>query len=67
MFSNMTRLSQLALSGNRLKVVDGSVFAHMPGKTPNLPVVLFLSKDGRDCVGVFFGIYLRRAEEIASS
>ncbi|CAG13011.1 unnamed protein product [Tetraodon nigroviridis] len=55
-FSNMAGLSQLALSGNLLKVVDGSMFAHMPGKMSpppslfNLPVVPFLSKDGADCV-----------------
>lgn len=32
-FSNMAKLSQLALSGNRLKTVDGNMFTHMPGKT----------------------------------
>lgn len=32
-FRSMAKLSQLALSGNRLKTVDGNMFAHMPGKT----------------------------------
>lgn len=30
-FSNMPKLSQLGLSGNRLKTVDGNIFSHMPG------------------------------------
>uniref|UniRef100_A0A3Q2UCP0 Si:dkey-1j5.4 n=1 Tax=Fundulus heteroclitus TaxID=8078 RepID=A0A3Q2UCP0_FUNHE len=29
--SNMPKLSQLGLSGNRLKTVDGNMFSHMPG------------------------------------
>lgn len=36
-FRNMAKLSQLALSGNRLKTVDGNMFAHMPGKTATRP------------------------------
>ena len=37
----MAKLSQLALSGNRLKTVDGNMFAHMPSKTTSsLPFLL---------------------------
>lgn len=44
-FSNMARLSQLALSGNRLKLVDGNMFSHMPGKTLNVPIGPFSRGD----------------------
>lgn len=37
-FGPVARLSQLVLIGNHLKVVDGSTFARMPGKTPNVPI-----------------------------
>lgn len=32
-FRNTAKLSQLALSGNRLKTADGNTFAHMHGTT----------------------------------
>lgn len=51
LFSNMTKLAQLVLSGNRLKTVDGNLFAHMPGKIYHQPALL-LSKShrGEKCV-----------------
>lgn len=64
-FSNMARLSQLALSGNRLKLLDGNMFAHMPGKTPNVPIGPFSRGDQIE-MELITGIFPLRAEETAS-
>lgn len=44
-FQNTPLLSQLALSGNLLRTLDGNTFAHMPGKTSTrLPFSLVRQK-----------------------
>lgn len=70
-FSNVTKLSQLSVSGTRPKAVDGNTFAHMPGKTPTV-LPLLLSHFPQD-VGVTFKwvrwsfkTFLVRAKEGAS-
>lgn len=67
-FSNMAMLSQLALSGNRLKRLDGNMFAHMPGKTPNVPIGPFSRGDQSEMelIACVTGIFPVRAEETAS-
>lgn len=61
-FGNMARLSQLALSGNRLKLVDGNMFAHMPGKTLNSR----RDQSEMELIACVTGIFPLRAEETAS-
>lgn len=54
-FRNLAKLSQLALSGNRLKTLDGNMFTHMPGETTCLPFYCPIFIETKNRLTTFIG------------